>query len=231
MPATPSTRLGFQIIYDGPALRDGLMSINDLAPALLALGHLVEQVNHRLNSDNPPVQLQFRGAKRGSLIINLDLQTTAVQQASPLFGTYETESLTRILDTLWDGGHTVGLFQLLKFLRGQAPQEVERTSLSTVTVHNAFGGKVQTSPVALQLATDTRAKQDVARVVRPLEQEGITSFILRRQVGEGVAPVPITQEDVPAFAVQATDSGPTEDTSTTLLQIVRPDLYEATSQC
>ncbi|TGE24347.1 hypothetical protein E5K00_03790 [Hymenobacter aquaticus] len=224
----PPTHLGFQIIYDGPSLREGLMDTRDLAPALLALSNLVEQINHRLSHDNPPVHLHFRAAKRGSLTINLDLQTIVAQEATPLFAGNDTQSLGRILDVLWDSGHTVGLFQLLKFLRGQAPQDVERTSLSTVTVYNAFGGKALTSALTLQLATDTRVKQDVARVVHPLEREGITSFVLRRQVGEAITPVPITQEDVPAFAVQAPDNSPTEDTSTTLLQIVRPDLSDAT---
>ncbi|MBT9395347.1 hypothetical protein KLP40_19425 [Hymenobacter sp. NST-14] len=229
MPTAQPTRLGFQIIYDGPSLREGLMDTRDLAPALLALSNLVEQINHRLSHDNPPVHLHFRAAKRGSLTINLDLQTTAASaDAMPLFAGTDTSTLSRILDILWDGGHTLGLFQLLKFLGGQAPQETERTSMSSVQVSNAFGSTVRTSPLVLQLATDARIKQDVARVVRPLEREGITSFVVRRQVGEAAAPVPITEDDVPAFAVQATDSGPTEDTSTTLLQIVRPDLSDAT---
>lgn len=230
MLSTPSqlTRLGFQIIYDGPFLREGLMNTRDLAPALFALSNLVEQINHRLSTDNPPVQLHLRAAKRGSLTINLDLQTTALQKATPLFAGSDTHNLDRILDLLWDGGNTVGLFQLLKFLGGQAPQEVERTSRSIVTVSNAFGGTVSTNSVTLQLATDTRIKQDIARVVRPLEREGITSFVLRRQVGVAAATVPITEDDVPAFAVQGADNSPTEDTSTTLLQIVRPDLSDAT---
>ena len=55
---------GFQIIYNGPTLRDRLMSINDLALALLALSHLVEQVNYWLNSDNSPVLRQISTTKK-----------------------------------------------------------------------------------------------------------------------------------------------------------------------
>jgi hypothetical protein len=43
MPTAPSTRLGFQIINDGSALRDGLMSSNDLAPALGLLNMIQEE--------------------------------------------------------------------------------------------------------------------------------------------------------------------------------------------
>lgn len=100
--------------------------------------------------------------------------------------------------------------------------------MSIVEVTNTFSSTVRTNSLTLQLATDTRVKQDVAWVVRSLEREGITSFVVRRQIGEAVARVPITQDDVPAFAVQASDNASTEDTSTTLLQIVRPDLSDAT---
>ncbi|AHJ95326.1 hypothetical protein Hsw_PB0036 (plasmid) [Hymenobacter swuensis DY53] len=138
------------------------MDTRDLAPVLLALSNLVEQINHRLSHDNPPVHLHFRAAKRGSLTINLDLQTTTTPvDATPLFAGTDTSTLSRILDILWDGGHTLGLFQLLKFLGGQAPQETERTSMSSVQVTNAFGSTVRTSPLVLQLATDARVKTEL----------------------------------------------------------------------
>jgi len=231
MPTQPFARLPFQILYDGPALREGIIDVRDLAPALLALGNLVEQINYRLNHDNPPVHLQFKAAKRPALTLDLRLETAAPQDATPLFSGTATNGLGRILDILWDGGTaggTVGLFQLLKFLGGQGPQDEERVSMGTVRVYNAFGGHVLTTPITLQLATDTRAKQDAARVVHPLERDGISSFVLRRQQGDAGAPVPITPDDVPAFAVHAPDDAPTEDTATTLLQIVRPDLSDAT---
>jgi hypothetical protein len=63
----------FTIAYDGPALRDGAMDVRDLAPALLALGQLLDAANAALNGDAAQLKLQVRATERGSFQIVLDL--------------------------------------------------------------------------------------------------------------------------------------------------------------
>jgi hypothetical protein len=228
-PNQVSARVDFQIIYTGPALEMGVMDVRDLAPALLSLSSLVEQINLRANGAEPPVKLRFKATERGSLIAHLFLETTWLQEVVAMFTGNEAQGLERIMNMLWGGGAAtglVGLFQLIKFLRGQPPARVEPATQSTVNVYNVSGDMITTHTTTLELATDQKARQEAARVVRPLEREGVDSLTIRRQQGETEAP--ILKEDLQAFDVQPVDNIPTEDTSTTLLQIVRPDLSDAT---
>lgn len=48
----------FKIIYDGESLKNHSMEIRDLAPALLALGNLFDEVNRILNGDKAAIKLQ-----------------------------------------------------------------------------------------------------------------------------------------------------------------------------
>ena len=42
------SQASFHLIYDGPALANHEMNVRDLAPALLAVGELLEEVNRML---------------------------------------------------------------------------------------------------------------------------------------------------------------------------------------
>ena len=61
----------FTIAYDGPALQDGAMEVRDLAPALLALGQLLDAANATLNGDAAKIKLQVKATGTGSFEIAL----------------------------------------------------------------------------------------------------------------------------------------------------------------
>jgi hypothetical protein len=52
----------FQIVYDVPALDNHEMDVNDLAPALLAIGGLMEEVGNALQGDKFKITVSVKGS-------------------------------------------------------------------------------------------------------------------------------------------------------------------------
>ena len=52
----------FQLIYDGPALVNHEMDIHDLAPALMAIGGLMEEVGNVLYGDKFKIGVSVKGS-------------------------------------------------------------------------------------------------------------------------------------------------------------------------
>ena len=75
----------FTIAYDGPALRDGVMDVRDLAPALLAVGKLFDAANLTINGNAATVSVRVRATVPGSFEILIDLAQTITQHLTDLF--------------------------------------------------------------------------------------------------------------------------------------------------
>ena len=64
----------FSIVYDGPDLSGHMMSVQQLGPALLAIGDLCQEANRVLNGDDmPPVTVNVKATHQGCFDIGLVL--------------------------------------------------------------------------------------------------------------------------------------------------------------
>lgn len=229
--ATVSNSAEFQIIYNGPALESGTMDVRDLAPALLALSSLVDHINARVNGADKPITMKFKSTRQGSLIADLQIATTWVQDALDFFSSTKAEHLRTIMDTLWGGGITTGfagLFYLIKFLRGRPATRVEPGPTSTtINVFNFQGDYITTSITTFELAQEPKTLLEAGKVIKPLEKEGVDSFAI---VSPGEKPEAfITKEDLPAFLPEKAEQ-PAENISITLLQLVQADVTDANAK-
>jgi hypothetical protein len=230
-----NSNASFQVVYDGPAVEQGEMDVRDLAPALMSLGWLIEDANHRINGDERPVSVRFKAVEKGSLIVNLALDVSLWQTFTGLFTSPESSAVEQLLSIVTGVGTVAGavggsIFWAIKKLRGRNIESVTPGSNNTVYVLlQGDNATVQLNRIAFDMAQDPRVRMEASKVIKPLEKEGVEEFYL--QTG-GIAPDPeqkITKEDLPFFLNEERPDQ-VEDVSVVLLQLIHPDLTDANSK-
>ncbi|AXF24804.1 hypothetical protein CUJ89_31705 [Burkholderia pyrrocinia] len=170
----------FRITYDGPALESSEMDVRELAPALLAIGDLLEASTQALCDDQVQPQVNVRGSfKTGSFGIDFTLATSLLGRMRDMLGGSEGAALANavtILTALGIAGPRVGkgLFAVLKWLRGRKIQRVEMQD--HVAVLHVDGEKLEIELSVLTLLRDVSVREATARVLSPLAREGVTIF-------------------------------------------------------
>jgi len=217
----------FSVRYDGPALSNHTMDVRELAPALLALAHLVEEANKVALPDAAEVRLSVEGNfKSGSFGIDLvAIQSVAEQVISLLagHGVTATANLITLLNALGflRGNETcVGLIALIKRLRGRKPatirQEGDRVLITcndtqtTETIEvDLLTGKLYQSRVV---------RQNLEKSLKPLAREGVDFFAVGQ---DGQAHTVVTAQELEMFTAAAEDEETVSDdvSRNVLLQI------------
>lgn len=162
----------FRIAFEGAALDDGEIDVRDLAPALLALGDVVQAANRALNGDRAQASLKMKATSKGSFEALLSIDVSILTALGDLLDvvTANPDRMTAA-DTLMElllkaGGVTAaavtGLFGALKFLRGKRPEKVEaRPDGTVVIVHNH--NSIIVDPRTVALLNDAPTRQAVEK--------------------------------------------------------------------
>jgi hypothetical protein len=170
----------FRITYDGPALEASEMDVRELAPALLAIGDLLEAATKTLCGDQVKPQINVRGSfKTGSFGIDFTLVTSLVNRMRELFAGNEATAIANALAILGALGFTAkkggkGLFAVLKWIRGRPLERVEVKPDSAIL--HVEGERLEIELSVLTLLRDVSVRQATTRVLSPLAREGITIF-------------------------------------------------------
>jgi hypothetical protein len=191
------SRAQFTIAYDGPALNGGTMDVRDLAPALLAVGQLIDSANNALNRDDAKVSVNVKATQPGSFSISLEIIQTYSQQIVGLFAGTEVTAAANILALLAGGGMAGrGLLWLIKRLRGRKPDRIERVDPEYVRI--AFDGETIIVPLKmLRLYQDLAVRTAAERMIyEPLQREGIDRFIAFK---DSESEISVTAAEAEAF--------------------------------
>ena len=220
-----STSIHFSIKYDGPALASHQMDVRELAPALMALSSLLEEANREIYPDGDEVRVQVKGSfKGGSFGVDLiALQSIKDQIVSLLTGP-EASAVSNLFGILGGvglvGGAYAGLIQLIKWLNGRKPTSVTQMGDHLIVEATLFESteSIEVSLVAGKLYKSRVVRQSLAKVLKPLEREGIDIFAAGR---DGQSETVIEKDDLTAFtdAAQEADVASDNTMSRVLVQV------------
>lgn len=205
---TNMSKSSFHVLYDGPALVNHEMSVRDLAPALLALGDMLDEANSALNDARAKVTVQVRASfKTGCFGIELDVVQSLIQQAHSLFGNESIASAKELLEWVGlvctgTGTAVVSLLKFLKWLRGRKIKLV--TLLENGNMKVMVGeDSIEVEEKVIALYRRTKLRQALEDVLKPLDKDGIDVFavtnkaqserflvIKKNEVGHFKAPIP-----------------------------------------
>ncbi len=174
----------FHVLYDGPALVSNEMDVRALAPALLALGDVLEEANSAINDGRAKVAVKVRASfKTGCFGIELEVVQSFVKQVSIIFSPDTVATAKNLLEWLGliagtgvivkKGG--TGLFALLKWLRGRPVKRVVLldNGLMRVEVDDEH---LDVERQVIELFRQARLRKALEQVLSPLQMEGIDEF-------------------------------------------------------
>lgn len=200
MPAITSEAT-IRIVYDGEALKSGSMDVRDLAPALLALSDLFDEADKVLNGPNPDRAIQLRirhDIKKGSFDIGIEVVQTWLTKVINLFASDSASGIANLIEIL---GLTVaapiGLFKLIRWLRGRPVKRVELLSDGGARMI-VEGEELLISRPLAKVFNDVGVRKALAAVMSPLERDGIDTFEVKDANGNLVESV--SKGELPAFA-------------------------------
>lgn len=213
----------FSIKYDGPALANHQMDVRELAPALIALSSLLEEANRSLFPDSAEVRVHVHGTfKSGSFEFDLVALQSIKDQIVSIFSGPEASAAANLLEILGAIGilGSAGVIGVVKWLKGRKPSSIRFDGDKTIfEIHTTEFSETFEADLATGKLYQSRViRQSLARVVKPLENEGIDFFASSQ---DGVTEAVITKEEAEYFAVAASNADVVSDiiSEGTLLQI------------
>lgn len=174
------SRATFQIVYDGPILQDSTMDVNQLAPALLALGKTIEEANLTLNDSHTKVVLKVKASfQSGCFGIDFDVTQSLMDQTLNLFKDSPISTAKELVEYLgFAGGSVVGVIKLISWIKNKKIDEVVVLDNGNVkvVVDKKFI-EVELKTIELYRNYKLRLALEKA-ILDPLEIEGIETVAL-----------------------------------------------------
>lgn len=130
----------FRVAFEGEPFNDGEIAVSELAPALLALGDVVQAANRALNGERAEARLKLRATNVGSFEALLSIDVSMIGALKDMLDAVADNpdrvvAANNLLDLLLKGGAVcAGLFAAVQFLRGKKPEKVERSESGQTSI-------------------------------------------------------------------------------------------------
>jgi len=174
------SRRAFEIAYAGPNPDDHSMDVQELAPALMAIGQLIREANAVLNGKKATVKvLVVSDFEHKCFNINFELIQTILEQIRTLLAHEDVKTAKEILEVLGLlGGGGYSLWWLLRHLKGR--KVVERKEITDATGEGQVilriegdANVVTINQSVAKLYDEPKVREAVKLALAPLESKEI----------------------------------------------------------
>ena len=239
--ATVSTSK-IRIAYQGPALRDGTMAVEDLAPSLIALAGAFEHANKALYGRDAKVRVLVRADFRpGSFEVSLSVVQTWAAQVFGFFYGNTGSGIANLIEIMGFAksaafGPTNSVLGVLRRIRGR-PSKILATSEEGDVTLGIEGDQFVVKKDVHKILQDPSVVKEIYRAMSPIRSDGVESFEIRdAEIVDGASGPStldvIERQDLAAFSppVLQDSSKTTADETvfsrTMLLTVVSPSFKD-----
>ena len=198
-----------RIAYVGEALNNGVMDINDLAPALLAFANLVKRANTVIGNEQAVrVLLKADDIRRGSFDITLLLDYSILEEAKLFMGLAEDTGLKDLMDVLGMGiTAKESIFWLIKLIGFKKIRKTEKDK-DRVKIILEDNRVITVTQNVYNVFMDFEARTLIEKVVTPVKKEGIQGFEIRnpKDYNDTKPTVSVDKEVVECFNAPALET-------------------------
>lgn len=169
----------FKISYDGSALTTHEMDVKDLAPALLAIGELLEEANRVLNGDEIRIRVNIKAPQEGSIEVFFCVFQDFIHHTKSFLngdGVNAVVNASELLAILGVGGTGVskGVIGLLKWIKNRKIKSITKIEFDKYKIELEDGEVTVTTEKEIKLFSFlTIRKKFEAIIKKPLEKEGV----------------------------------------------------------
>lgn len=203
----------FQLAYEGAALDDHRMNVEDLAPSLLALGKLVSTVNDSANNGQFQATLSVNANfKKGSFLVDLIVD----QDLGSWVATLTSQPMSAIVNAYALLCIIRDIISLKKFLKGKKATKVEVSEDNKTVKVYVNQTYIDINFFAYEISKKEEIHTQCEKFAAPLNRDGIDAI---KFTYEGNSMAEIKKEDLPDFLAKAEDEPLSESIRRTALQI------------
>ncbi len=216
-----------ELKYQGQAVDDGSIDLQDLIPALIGMDEILQRINKLINGESSRLIVKAQPLEKGSVVITLELVTNFIQT---LFSGVDTvQASAKILEVLLG---TAGVAGLIKAIKMKASEDLstieyfENDDGKTVTMKTAKGQIAICKEGLILLGDKDMVKAIKKVIVDPIQKNNLDQLIISKIQDSNKISESITSQEVSYFDFEplSKESQLDDQTGEDYLQVISPNL-------
>jgi hypothetical protein len=165
----------FKIKYDGEALAEHSIDVNDLAPALLSLADLIQEANAIANKDKSTISIRVKATETGCFQISIQAVKAVYDTTANLLAGRDVTALANLLGIVGFFGVSGGLIVLIKKLAAKKPKSIVPKGQNEIEIEVEPGLFVIITKMEWEMYQSKKIRESIYGLLKPLEKPGVNS--------------------------------------------------------